>query len=244
MNVSENEKVVAVIPAGGVGSRLGGETPKQYLSVDGRTLLEHTVSRFESSVSITDIVVVVAEEMLGKVQKRLNWVSKLRAVVIGGSSRQDSVAAGVRAARMLSGSSNGLIVVHDAARPNVSQSLIEQCVEKGFEFGACIAALPAHDTIKMVDDGATINNTVPRETIWMAQTPQVFHLGLFERALKNASEKNIMGTDEASLVEAIDEKVHVVKGDAWNIKVTTIEDLPTIELLLRNYKLCNESGKK
>lgn len=222
------ERTVAVIVAAGSGSRFGGAVPKQFAMLGGRPLLEVTLSRFAQATRIDDMVVVVAKERVAELAAALPArFPRLRTVVAGGATRQESVAAGVLAAGAC-----GVLVVHDAARPLIAPELIDRCIMQAAAHGACIVALPAHDTIKLVRDSAIVE-TVPRESIWQAQTPQAFHAALLCRALENARQHGISGTDEAALVEALGVRVTVVPGSTRNIKVTTAEDLIVAEALVQ-----------
>lgn len=221
-------RAVAVIVAAGSGSRFGGAVPKQFATLGGRPLLEVTLSRFSQATRIDDMVVVAAADRVADLAATLPArFPRLRAVVAGGTTRQESVAAGVQAAGAC-----GVLVVHDAARPLIAPELIDRCVMQAAAEGACIVALSACDTIKLVRDGAIVE-TLPRESIWQAQTPQAFHATLLCRALEHARLHGISGTDEAALVEALGVRVTVVPGSARNLKVTTAEDLMLAEALVQ-----------
>ncbi len=220
----------AIIAAGGSGTRCGGDAPKQYQCVAGRPLLEITLSQFEAAQSITNIILVVSADRVAFMQDQLtNRFPKVRDVVAGGASRQESVARGVRA---LAADACDIVVVHDAARPLIAPALIDACVAAATESGAAIVALPARDTIKLVRDDAWIERTLPRETVWHAQTPQAFRYELFLRALAHAEKTGFVGTDEAALLENFGERVRVVCGEPWNIKITTPEDFKIAEAIL------------
>lgn len=220
---------VAVIVAGGMGSRFGGETPKQYLSVGGRPMLELTLSRFMAATSIYSMIVVVAADRVAALQAELpRRFPKVQWVVAGGATRQDSMVCGVAS---LSVAPDTIVVVHDAARPFIFPQTIDACVAAARQHGAAIVALNARDTIKQVDTAHVITATIPRETIWLAQTPQAFRCELLQRACKHARENGLSGTDEAALVEALGVPVMVVPGHPWNIKVTTPDDMVLAEAI-------------
>lgn len=220
---------VAVIVAGGSGSRFGGDTPKQYLVLGGRPMLELTLSRFMAASSIRSIVVVVAADRVAALQAELpRHFTKVQQVVAGGATRQDSMACGVMA---LAVEPDTIVAVHDAARPFIFPETIDACVTAARQHGAAIVALNARDTIKQIDTAHVITKTIPRETIWQAQTPQAFRCELLQRAIKHARETGVQGTDEAALVEALGVPVMVVPGHPWNIKVTTPDDMVLAEAI-------------
>jgi 2-C-methyl-D-erythritol 4-phosphate cytidylyltransferase len=220
----------AIIVAAGRGTRMGG-TDKCALLLHGRSLVSHSVATFASVVEA--IVVVVAPDRIGAwttTAEREAW-SLVAAIVAGGKTRHDSVRAGLDA---LQGVRDvDVVAVHDGARPLVSGETIRQCIERGWEEGAAISALPVTDTIKRVLDGQSIE-TLDRSTLWAAQTPQAFRAGLLHSAFAWAdSAPHDAFTDEASLVEAFGHPVAIVRGDRSNIKVTEPADLAIAEALLR-----------
>jgi 2-C-methyl-D-erythritol 4-phosphate cytidylyltransferase len=213
---------IAIIPAAGSGRRFGGSIPKQYCLLGGRSILDLVLERFEAATSIDGVILVVEAARVAKVDaETAQRYSKVQKVIAGGATRQASVACGVRA---IDGSC-GCVAVHDAARPFVSAAVIDQSVAAATQHGAAIVALPARDTMKLVRDGATIAETIPRESMWHAQTPQVVQYELMLRAIAYAETHGVTGTDEASLIEAMGESVAVVTGHAWNVKITTPEDM-------------------
>jgi 2-C-methyl-D-erythritol 4-phosphate cytidylyltransferase len=147
----------------------------------------------------------------------------------GGAERQDSVAAGVQEADPAA----DVVLVHDAARPFVRRPSIEACLDVAVRTGAAAVALPARDTVKVVGSGEEISATLDRRTIWLAQTPQAFHTPLLRRALAQAQHDGYVGTDDAELVERLGVPVHVVHGEATNLKITTPEDLHWAEWYYR-----------
>jgi 2-C-methyl-D-erythritol 4-phosphate cytidylyltransferase/2-C-methyl-D-erythritol 2,4-cyclodiphosphate synthase len=215
----------AILAAGGRGSRVGAGRPKQFLEIDGRSILELSVDALLSSDRIDEVIVALPEEHL---QAAPAWPAATKPVtfVAGGARRQDSVAnAFARSSRRAD-----LIVIHDAARPFVSGDLIARTIDAAQAHGAAIAAIPVRDTVKQTadpdsDGSRPIRATIPRETIFLAQTPQAFRRDVLARAI--AEGLSIDATDEAMLVERLGLPVHVVEGDPRNIKITTPEDLGT-----------------
>lgn len=223
-------RAIAIIPAAGRSTRFGGDIPKQYALCHGRPVYEHTLARFEAAGTIAGVMLVVAAERVEAVRASLSKrFPKILAVVAGGRTRQASVANGFRAIA----DSCDVVVVHDVARPLVTPGLIDRCVEVAAQCGAAIVACQASDTVKRVKAGGAVDTTLPREMIWLAQTPQAARWDLFHRALTQAEASGFVGTDEAALLEAIGERVTIVAGSKWNVKITTPEDLAVAEALLK-----------
>ncbi len=223
-------QAVAIVVAGGMGRRCGGDIPKQFQSVGGRSLLERALRAVAGAESVGEIVLVVPPDQVQAV--KLKWrgfLSKPLSVVAGGECRQDSVAHGLAAT---TGPDDRVVAVHDAARPFVSSALFDSCVRVAQADRACIVAMPAADTIKRVEAGV-ISATLPRDFVWQAQTPQSFHRLLLVRAMEGARARGERGTDEASLVEAMGVAVKVIRGDPWNIKVTTPGDMVVAEAIAK-----------
>jgi 2-C-methyl-D-erythritol 4-phosphate cytidylyltransferase / 2-C-methyl-D-erythritol 2,4-cyclodiphosphate synthase len=217
----------AIIAAGGRGVRLGADRPKQFVDLDGRSILEKSVAALAASDRIDEVVVALPIEFLVTVGERLRGLSaKPIACVEGGPRRQDSVAN----AFAKSSRDAGIIVIHDAARPFVTAELIARTIDAAGAHGAAIAAVAVRDTVKQAggaegDGSRPIRATIPRDTVFLAQTPQAFRRDVLARAI--AEGRAIEATDEAMLVERLGLPVHVVEGDPRNIKITTPEDLAT-----------------
>ena len=215
--------VSAIIAAGGRGSRFGGAQPKQFELLAGVPILKRTVDTFLTGYPFDEVVVALPPELAARPPAYLDDVI----VVEGGERRQDSVA---RAFAAVAPSSQ-VIVIHDAARPLVSPSLIERTVAAAVEHGAAIAALQVRDTVKRGDGSRTIRGTLPRDEIFLAQTPQAFRVGVLRDALALASTATD-ATDEAMLAERAGHHVHLVEGEPRNLKITTPDDLDMAERLL------------
>jgi 2-C-methyl-D-erythritol 4-phosphate cytidylyltransferase/2-C-methyl-D-erythritol 2,4-cyclodiphosphate synthase len=220
-------RVSAIIAAGGRGARFGGAQPKQFQTLAGVSILERTVETFLQGYAFDEVIVALPSELAASPPSYLDDVI----VVEGGERRQDSVANGFAAVAP----SSQVIVIHDAARPLVSPALIERTVTAAFEYGAAIAALQARDTVKRGDASRIIRGTLPREEIFLAQTPQAFRVGVLRDALALASTA-ADATDEAMLAEQAGHHVHLVEGDPRNLKITTPEDLDMAERLLGRRK--------
>jgi len=215
--------VSAIIAAGGRGSRFGGAQPKQLQMLAGVPILKRTVDAFLQGYAFDEVIVALPADLARTPPAYLDDVI----VVEGGKRRQDSVANAFAAVAP----SSQVIVIHDAARPLVSPSLIERTVAAAAEHGAAIAALQARDTVKRGDASRIIRDTLPRHEIFLAQTPQAFRVGVLRDALLLASTAWDV-TDEAMLAEQAGHHVHLVDGDPRNLKITTPDDLEMAERLL------------
>jgi 2-C-methyl-D-erythritol 4-phosphate cytidylyltransferase / 2-C-methyl-D-erythritol 2,4-cyclodiphosphate synthase len=217
--------VSAIIAAAGRGERLGGSRLKQLLVVGGRPILERSVAAFLHHPDIDEIVVALPSELVGDPPGYLQQSAKPMRLVAGGARRRDSVA---RAFQQVAAHAD-VVLVHDAARPFVSAQLIGRIIAAASESGAALAALPARDTVKLAqsDDGSLVKETLPRESIFLAQTPQAFR----REVLRDALALNEAATDEAALAERAGHAVRLVEGEASNIKITVPDDLKVAEAI-------------
>ncbi len=225
-------KTVAIIPAGGVGKRLGADVAKQYLFLSGLPVLAHTIRVFQKSAVISDIVLVVPREDLASVRKQIiekYGLTKVVAIVAGGNERQDSVRNGLRAIA----EKCDIVIVHDGVRPFVTEGMIAQVVAAAVDDGAAAIGVKAKDTIKETSDENIVTGTLPRHHLWQTQTPQAFQYDLLCRAYETAAEDHFYGTDDASLVERIGAKVRMIAGSSENIKITTPEDLVLAQAFMK-----------
>ena len=221
-------KVGAIIPAAGRGKRIGASVPKQFLEIQGRPLLHHTLMVFASCKLIDYVVLVMPRADVDKMGE--DWLNKyeiVRKVVVGGEQRQDSVYNGFSS--LVEGTD--IVVVHDGVRPFTTPQMIIATVEAAQQHGAAITAIPVSDTVKQAADGF-VKQTVSRDGLWRVQTPQAFQCGLLQQAFKKAKKDSYYGTDEGSLVEYLGERVKIVPGSELNIKITRKEDLVLGESLL------------
>lgn len=212
--------VAAIIAAGGSGTRLGADVPKQFLELGDRTILARSVDAFATHERIAEVVIALPPGAGAGFEGRGTTTIK---VVPGGSRRQDSVANAFDAVSP----SADVVLVHDAARPFVSAAVISRTIDAAAEHGAAIAALAVTDTVKQVtmEEGRrVIVGTIPRESIYLAQTPQGFRREVLAKAVA-AGRGEAVATDEASLAELAGHPVHIVEGDIENVKITTAEDL-------------------
>jgi len=213
--------VTAIIAAAGAGRRLGAAKPKQLLDIGGGSMLQHSVRAFLGHPRVADVVVVLSPDLttLALAGIEPSRAAALR-VVKGGDRRQDSVANGFAAVAPES----DVVLIHDAARPFVSADLIDRTIDAAAAHGAAIAALQSRDTVKRVAGDGRITETIPRETIYLAQTPQAFRRDVLAAAIE-LGRSGVEATDEAMLAERAGYHVHVVDGDPGNVKVTTSADL-------------------
>jgi 2-C-methyl-D-erythritol 4-phosphate cytidylyltransferase len=229
-------RVTAILPAAGMGTRMGGETPKQFLELDGSPILLHTLRRLASCEAITEIILATRADEIQRMEERCRQ-EKFRQtvhVVKGGATRQESVAAALEHV----GDDVELVAVHDAVRPFVTREQVSRVIDEARKCGAAILGVPAMDTVKEVkrsslpQDVALITGTIPRERVVLAQTPQVFLTKLLKEAFAKAAADGVNASDEAGLVERLGYDVHVVHGTERNIKITKPSDMELARLYL------------
>ena len=216
----------AVIVAAGSASRMGG-IDKVMAQIKGEPMILRTVRTFQQCDAVSEIVIVTRQDLIQPIAGLCRGMDKVRAVVVGGKSRQESVHLGLNA---LSGKVK-LAAVHDGARPLITWQVIDRTIRAANTYGAAAPAIPVKDTIKVVE-GRVVKSTPDRSTLFAVQTPQVFDFDLLRGALKKAEEEGAQVTDDCSAVELTGFKVKIVEGDERNIKVTTPMDLKIAEMLL------------
>ena len=216
----------AVIVAAGNASRMGG-IDKVMAELEGEPMILRTVRTFQTCDAIKEIVIVTREDLIVPIMGLCKDFDKVRAVVRGGSSRQESVAMGLGA---LSNKVK-LVAVQDGARPLITHAVIDRTVRAAHTYGAAAPAVPVKDTIKVVT-GGVVSSTPDRSTLRAVQTPQVFDLDLLKGALKKAKEDGAEVTDDCSAVERLGMSIKIVEGDEKNIKITTPMDLSIAKLLM------------
>lgn len=220
----------AVIVAAGSASRMGG-IDKVMAELDGEPMICRTVRAFQNCDAIKEIVIVTREDLIVPISDLCREYAKVKAVVVGGSSRQESVSMGLNA---LSDKVK-LAAIQDGARPLVTWEVIDRVVRAAHTYGAAAPAIPVKDTIKVVE-GGIVKETPERRTLQAVQTPQVFDYDLIRGALKKAKEDEAEVTDDCSAVERLGMAVKIVEGDERNIKVTTPMDLKIAKMLLEEMK--------
>lgn len=223
--MTENKtKIWALIPAAGIGSRMKAELPKQYLEIDGKTILEHSLSKFLEHPSIDKVVVALNPNDNHWPKLKIAKHPKIIAVE-GGETRAESVLNGLKAIQQQQGQ-NDWVMVHDAARPCLDAGSIDALIQAGKDSKqGVILAIPSVDTIKLANANQTIDKTLSREQIWLAQTPQYFPVEALTIAIETGLQKALPITDEASAIEAQGQHPALVIGTRKNIKVTDPEDM-------------------
>ena len=228
---------IALILAAGTGSRMGNaDKPKQFLPIYGKPLMVHTIEAFEMNPSVDAIVISTNEEYIDdvKVMCKQYDLSKVKAVVAGGASRQISVFNGLKGVQSIGAKDDDIIIIHDSARPLISQKIINDNIEGCKKYGAVDTVIKASDTIVKSVEGEKIDDIPPRKELYQGQTPQTFKLSIILSAHNNAMNKNIPNvTDDTKLVILNGVDVHLVEGDKLNFKITTFDDLMMLKALLK-----------
>ncbi|MFZ7943154.1 2-C-methyl-D-erythritol 4-phosphate cytidylyltransferase [Neobacillus sp. 19] len=218
-----------ILPAAGLGKRMRAGKNKLLLELNGMPVLVHTLRVFEEDEDCEGIILAIhpQDEQEFKALLRKYRVRKVLNLVPGGDERQHSIYNALKTVE-----SNGIVLVHDAARPFIRKGHIHRLTETARETGAAIIGVPAKDTMKKVQDGVVVE-TVERSSLWAVQTPQAFRISILREAYEKAERDHFLGTDDSSLVERLNVPVSVVEGDYDNIKLTTPEDLFFAEAILK-----------
>jgi 2-C-methyl-D-erythritol 4-phosphate cytidylyltransferase len=224
-------KFTAVLPAGGLGKRMGGTIPKQLMQLGGKPVYQYSLETFLKMDEIAEVVMAVPADWKDYFEKEIDtWIAssentekfrtKLK-IVVGGAERWQSVENGVNALT----SSAEYVLVHDVARPFVSEKIIRDVCETLINKGSCLVAKPAIDTVKIASNGR-VENTIDRNKVWLAQTPQAARIDLLKQLYSRIAKEplDFTPTDEASILEFFGEPVYIVKGESANDKLTTPED--------------------
>ena len=224
----------AIVLAAGKGTRMNSKIQKQFLEVEGKPVIYYSLKCFQESPLIRDIILVTGEESLSyckeEIVKRFGF-SKVKKVTAGGKERYDSVYAGLCAC-----DNTDYVLIHDGARPFVTEEILERTCFAVKETGACVVGMPAKDTIKISDRNKMVESTPAREKVWLVQTPQAFRYSLIKESYESIRCKDMSGiTDDAMVVEQESgARIRLVKGSYMNIKITTPEDLDVAEKFLEN----------
>lgn len=226
----DNKVVTVIIPAAGQGKRMKVSSNKVFLPLVDMPVLLHSVLAFSACSEVDNLVIVVATNEVKQVETMLSGVTGIKTwqVVIGGSERQYSIA---NALKVVSQDTK-IILVHDGARPLITETCIRAVIKASYAYKAAVVAVPVKDTIKTVDEDQWVTGTPERHTLWAMQTPQGFDAHILHQAYEKARQEGYIGTDDASLVERLGVKVKIVPGSYDNLKVTTPEDLTIAEALL------------
>ena len=214
--------LVTLIPAGGIGTRLGRRTPKQFLTLGGGSILAAAVAHFTRHPGVDAVVVAAPAAHVPRARSVLRALPRSGAITVvsGGTTRQESVWLALQAVP----DDAGLVIVHDAVRPFITRGLIDTVVAAARRSGAAICGLPVSETVKRVH-GDEVETTIDRTGLWTVQTPQAFRAALLREAHEKARRDGVQGTDDAALVERLGHPVKVVRGLEGNLKITTPEDL-------------------
>ncbi len=221
----------AIIVAAGKGTRMGPNVDKLFLEIHGMPVVAHTWARFEQTGCIHEIVLVVRaglQEAFLDLARRFGF-RKTHKIVAGGAQRQDSVWNGLEALAPEA----EVVAIHDAARPCITETLIEATVAAALQAGAAVAAQPVTDTIKQSKDGKLVERTLDRACLWAVQTPQTFLVEIIRKGLAEVRRRKLLVTDDTAACELINQPVQLVISNCPNPKVTRPEDLPYVESLLR-----------
>jgi 2-C-methyl-D-erythritol 4-phosphate cytidylyltransferase len=227
--------VAAIVPAAGEGRRMGMGRNKAFLPLQGKPVLAHTLSVLSACSVVDEIVVAVGEGDLRLCDETLldqANVTKSCRFVVGGPTRQESVRRCLTAASP----KTDLFLVHDAVRPLVTPRMVESVTSLAARTGAAVCAVPSKDTVRISNDGTFFSCTPDRSAVWLIQTPQAFAAELLRAAHEFAAEIEYLGTDDASLAEALDRRVFIAEGSYDNLKITTREDLVLADAILKHRK--------
>lgn len=218
-----------------MGRRMGASINKQYLLLAGKPILAHTLELLQRSEFIDEIYPVVPAEEIDYCRIHIvekYGIDKVKLIVAGGAERQNSV---LNALRAIKGAADDIILIHDGVRPFVPLAAVQRSIEIACDYDAALLAVPSKDTVKVVMDAFSVA-TPPRESLWLAQTPQTFRYNVIRAAHELAETEGFQGTDDASLLERLGKKVHIVIGDYRNIKITTPEDMILAEAFIKAVK--------
>ena len=228
-----------MIVSAGKGLRFMEGKKKQFHSLGGKPILAHTLDKFETCPLIRSILLVVGQEDMDYCLKEIieqYKFQKVSQIVPGGKRRQESVKNGIDALPK----DADVVAIHDGVRPFVTKAMIEDTIHSAERVGAVVLAMPVKDTIKVSNPDGTVLKTLDRESLWQIQTPQTFRVSVIKEAYYRAAEDGFVGTDDASLVERLGVKVHILPGSYTNIKITTPEDLFLANLFLKTDILSKE----
>lgn len=221
-------KVYAIIPAGGQGKRVGSQTPKQYIQINGKELIVYTLEVFQKCAAINEIVVAAEKEyfdLLNLIKRQYN-IDKLKTIVEGGKERQQSVA---NALNNIDADRHDLIAVHDAVRPLLPSKVLQNAVTSAKKNSNAVVAVKAKDTLVNFDNN--IMDYLDRRNVYYIQTPQIFSYEILKHALDKAEHDNFTATDESMLVKRCGVNINIVEGSGLNFKITTESDLELFHLI-------------
>lgn len=234
MKDKKDQKVIALLTAAGVGSRTHQDIPKQFLHIDNKPLIIYTLEAFQQHPNVDEIIVVCLEgwhEILKAYAKQFN-ITKLKYIVNGGASGQESIYNGLAELEKNCGE-NDIVIIHDGNRALVSQEIISDSLSCFHQNGSAIVAIPCVEAVFKSSDGISSDFQIPREELYRTQTPHVYTLGKLLWAHSEAKKKNITNTAATcSLMQLLGEKIYLSKGSEKNLKVTTLDDIEIFKSLL------------
>lgn len=229
----KREKITAIVLAAGRGKRMNSKVQKQFLELGGKPVLYYSLNCFQQSSLVTDIILVTGAESVAFCKEEIvekYGFTKVKKVIPGGKERYDSVYEG-----LLSCENSDFVLIHDGARPFITQEILERGMTGVRETGACVIGMPSKDTVKVSDENGFVQETPERNLVWSVQTPQIFEYSLIRNAHEKIRCENMTGiTDDAMVVErASGTKIRLVEGSYKNLKITTPEDLDIAEIFLK-----------
>lgn len=230
----KREKITAIVLAAGQGKRMNSKVQKQFLELGGKPVLYYSLNCFQQSPLVTDIILVTGAESVAFCKEEIvekYGFTKVKKVIPGGKERYDSVYEG-----LLFCENSDFVLIHDGARPFITQEILERGMTGVRETGACVIGMPSKDTVKVSDENGFVQETPERNLVWSVQTPQIFEYSLIRNAHEKIRCENMAGiTDDAMVVErASGTKIRLVEGSYKNLKITTPEDLDIAEIFLKN----------
>ena len=228
--------VSVIVAAAGMSNRMGSKINKQFIDIDNKPILAHTLNKFEESPYIDEIILISKEEEVEYCRKEIvkkYGFKKIKSIIKGGKERQDSIYNGILALDERC----DIVLTHDGARPFVRKKNIEDGIKGVLKHGACVVGVPLKDTIKVIGDENKVHHTPNRSLLWAAQTPQCFKIELLKKGYEYAIAEGILGTDDSSLVEKKGYPVKMIMGTYDNIKITTPEDIVVAESIAKDNNL-------
>jgi len=225
-----NKQTSVVVVAAGKGARMNHSLPKQYLPLEGKPILAHTLVNLSKISAVDSIVLVVSKDRLDWCRQKIIEkfdIKKVDKIVAGGKTRTESVRKGLNSLD----ENTEIAAIHDGVRPFITQSLFDNIIKYVKQSGAAICAVPLRDTLKTADEQNRVQSTQERKGLWLVQTPQIFKYSLIMKAYKKAEEGSLQATDDAGIVENLPHPVKIVEGSPLNIKITTPEDLVLAEAI-------------
>lgn len=233
--------VSVIIAAAGMSNRMGSKINKQFIVIDNKPILAHTIEKFEACKYVDEIIVVSKEQEVEYCRKeiiRKYGYRKVTNIIKGGKERQDSIYNGIMALN----ERTDIVLTHDGARPFVRMESIVNGIKGALDYGSCVIGVPLKDTIKVIEEDNQVHHTPNRALLWAAQTPQCFQIDLLKEGYEYAISEGILGTDDSSLVEKKGYPVKMIMGNYDNIKITTPEDLVVAQSIAKD-KTLSISGR-